>query len=301
MEAIIGIIIFIIIIIIGKFLETFENRTSKNTTAQQKSTIKKQQTEFTKDNKKQNNEKKQSNIITKSYPVTKNKINYPNANKIWTAKEDLDLKKLYSNGVAATELAKTFGRNIEEVNLRIKQLRLKYLELNEQVEVTNNYNFYLYHFTDPRNLQSIKKYGLLSWEQLLNKNIIHYPASNDLSRNLDRRYNLEDYVRLSLNQNHPMFSAALYYGRVKSLVWLKVKPSVIDLPGTLFSNTNATCNHVVINQIKDTALKSNDIQAEVLVKERIDPTYIIFDAINDSTFYNKSNQSIIYDDDDLPF
>jgi hypothetical protein len=98
-----------------------------------------------------------------------------------------------------------------------------------------------------------------------------------------------------------MFSAAIYYGRVQSLIWLKINPNVIDLSGTLFSNTNATCNQVIINQFKDTALKSNDLQAEVLVKEKIDPSYIIFNSNNDATFYKSTNQSSSYDDDDLPF
>ena len=134
----------------------------------------------------------------------------------------------------------------------------------------------LYHFTDPRNIPSIKKYGLLSWYELNKKNIYHIPASNSLSRNLDIRRNLEDYVRLSLNKNHPMFARAINEGRVKNLVWLKIDPIVMNFPDTLFSNDNATSNRAVINNNKDTALKSKSSQAEVLVKKRIDPKYIIF-------------------------
>lgn len=135
---------------------------------------------------------------------------------------------------------------------------------------------FLYHFTDPRNIPSIKKYGLLSWYELNKKNIYHIPASNSLSRNLDIRRNLQDYVRLSLNKNHPMFARAINEGRVKNLVWLKIDPIVMNFPDTLFSNDNATSNRAVINNNKDTALKSKSSQAEVLVKKRIDPKYIIF-------------------------
>ena len=137
-------------------------------------------------------------------------------------------------------------------------------------------NHFLYHFTEPKNIPSIKKYGLLSWEELTNRNIAHTPASNNLSRNLDRRYNLEDYVRLSLNQDHPMFHQAINEGRVNQLIWLKINPIVMNFPNTLFSNDNATSNRVIINNIKETALKSNSLQAEVLVKKRIDPKYIYF-------------------------
>lgn len=144
---------------------------------------------------------------------------------------------------------------------------------NSSHNINNNY---LYHFTEPRNIPSIKKYGLLSWEELINRNIAHIPASNDLSRNLDRRYNLGDFVRLSLNQDHPMFHRAINERRVSQLIWLRINPVVMDFPNTLFSNDNATSNRVIINNIKETALNSYSLQAEVLVKKRIDPKYISF-------------------------
>lgn len=135
---------------------------------------------------------------------------------------------------------------------------------------------YLYHFTSPKNIPSIKKYGLLSWYELTRRNIPHVPASNTLSRNLYCRHNLEDYVRLSLNQNHPMYNRALIEGRVSKLIWLKIDPIVMDFPDTLFSSDNATSNRAVINSRKETALRSKSPQAEVLVKKRIYPKYIIF-------------------------
>jgi len=202
-------------------------------------------------------------------------------NREWSAEEEIKLISLFSNGLSISELANNLGRSNAEI---ISQMEVLGLQKKQIPKKTNNYNFYLYHFTDPRNIPSIKKYGLLSWDQLLKRKIIHYPASNDLSRYLDKRYHLENYVRLTLNLNHPMYHASLYYGRVQSLVWLKILPSVIDLPDTLFSNTNATSNNAIINKFKDTALKSNDEQAEILVKERINPSFIIFnqtDSYND--------------------
>jgi hypothetical protein len=241
------------------------------------------------------------NALDKSYSVSSKRISNQNAYKSWSASEDNELKKLFKNGKTVPEIAEIFGRNNGAIHARIKKLGLKNQQNIQSINATKHYDFYLFHFTDPKNIPSIKKYGLLSWEQLLNRKIEHYPASNELSRNLDRRYNLENYVRLSLNQNHPMFSAAIYYKRVESLIWLKINPNVIDLSGTLFSNTNATCNKVIINQFKDTALKSTDLQAEVLVKEKVDPSYIIFNSNNDPTFYERITQSSSAVDDDLPF
>lgn len=291
--------VIVVIIIIFILVKLFGGNSSSKKPTSSNSTIPKNTTSGLSSNQKASTSIK--NELNKSYSVSSKRISNPNAYKSWSVTEDNELKKLFKNGKTVPEIAKIFGRNNGAIHSRIKKLGLKNQQNIQSINATKHYNFYLFHFTDPRNIPSIKKYGLLSWEQLLNRNIIHYPASNELSRNLDRRYNLENYVRLSLTQNHPMFSAAIYYGRVQSLIWLKINPNVIDLSDTLFSNTNATCNQVIINQFKDTALKSNDLQAEVLVKEKIDPSYIIFNSNNDATFYKSTNQSSSYDDDDLPF
>ena len=66
---------------------------------------------------------------------------------------------------------------------------------------------YLYHFTDEKNLESIKTLGgLYSWRYMENNNYpIPMPGGNKLSRDLDTRFqDWSDYVRLSFCQNHPM-------------------------------------------------------------------------------------------------
>ncbi len=135
---------------------------------------------------------------------------------------------------------------------------------------------YLYHFTHPGNLPSIRRYGLLSWYQLLDKGISHIQASNELSRSLDKRRNLEDFVRLTLAQEHPMFNAALYYRRVNKLCWIRIDGSICGLYETLFSNDNATSNRALISNNIVTALNSNSQQAEILVKSKIEPEFIYF-------------------------
>lgn len=99
----------------------------------------------------------------------------------------------------------------------------------------------LYHFTDSRNLASIEKYGgLYSWWQCNKRGIkIPVPGGNQVSRSLDRRKNLEDYVRLSFNWAQPMMHVALQDGRIDEPVILKIDPSVIYLESTLFSDVNA--------------------------------------------------------------
>jgi hypothetical protein len=136
----------------------------------------------------------------------------------------------------------------------------------------------LYHFTDASNVSSIMKNGLLSWQELKRRRIRHRPGSNFLSRHLDKRKGLEDYVRLSACRNHPMAWVAVKEGRIKNLVWLSVADDVLDHPDVLFSDTNATAKRARINKRRATALNSSDPQAEVLVKNCVGPQLISYDG-----------------------
>ena len=123
----------------------------------------------------------------------------------------------------------------------------------------------LFHFTDSRNLPSIQKNGLLSWKRLVGRNIVHWPASSEDSRKLDARSNLENYIRLCTRREHPMASCALYEGRIKDYVWLEISDAVTQWTSTLYSSDNAVAKRAIINNDPHTALKSNSIQAEVLI------------------------------------
>lgn len=132
----------------------------------------------------------------------------------------------------------------------------------------------LYYFTDDRNLESILKHGLLSWYQLDCMGITYYPVSNQLSRCLDSRKNLRDYVRLCLNTSHPMMWFCLCQGRISRVRWLKISPTVWSFSSNLYSNTNAASNCATIDSKPSTVLVKGDRQAEVLIRTRIDPSYI---------------------------
>lgn len=56
----------------------------------------------------------------------------------------------------------------------------------------------LYHFTPESNLNSIRRMkGLFSWKFLRNRRVNYSGGGDELSRTLDERRNLENYVRLS--------------------------------------------------------------------------------------------------------
>ena len=152
----------------------------------------------------------------------------------------------------------------------------------------------LYHFTDRDNLESIiKNGGLYSWADCENKNIsINKPGGGTLSRNLDSRDGLQNYVRVSFVKTHPMMYVAMNEGRISNPVLLEIDPEVVEWKETRFSDRNATRNGAQIgSELKDfknihfNAVKADKhfdlneeeqpfFQAEVMVKNFIPLQYI---------------------------
>lgn len=100
----------------------------------------------------------------------------------------------------------------------------------------------LYHFTDRDNLESIiKNGGLYSWGDCEDKGIkIAKPGGGLLSRDLDRRDNLQHYVRVSFTTQHPMMYVAMQDGRLSNPVILEIDPEVIYWQDSKYANMNAT-------------------------------------------------------------
>ena len=133
----------------------------------------------------------------------------------------------------------------------------------------------LLHFTDRRNLKSILQRGLLSWEKLERRGIQHFAASTHLSRELDSRAGLGDYVRLCRSDRHPMAYKAQCEGRVDQLVWLKIDPCVVRWRSTRFSDRNATSSSATIGDDAGLFLVSPDLQAEVMIEGALSTRWIL--------------------------
>ena len=189
-----------------------------------------------------------------------------------------------------------------EVDGRISRQRDSVQKLNETLvergkkkEIfEQNGICYLYHFTAKENLDSIREHGgLYSWDYCDRHNIrIPTAGGDDSSRSLDRRDQLEDYVRLSFCCDHPM--AYRVRNRTgKDLVLLKIKIDVAYFLGTKFSDINAADRnskvgksaefikeHINFRATKRTHVKNTDPdfklhQAEVLVKTFVPIGYIV--------------------------
>lgn len=151
---------------------------------------------------------------------------------------------------------------------------------------------HLYHFTDESNIASIKRHGgLYSWHYCHTHHItIPHQGGDEESQRLDTKYGLEDYVRLSFCEEHPMAYRLKKAGRDIRL--LKIKAEVALLKDVQFSNMNAadklhthgkTLEHLRMVDFyatkqhplsrEDPKFKSR--QAEVMVKTFIPLKYII--------------------------
>lgn len=149
----------------------------------------------------------------------------------------------------------------------------------------------LYHFTDRRNLDSIKQHGgLFSWFYCETNNIqIPFPGGDESSKSLDKSFHLEDYVRLSFCEDHPMSWRLQQQGY--DLVLLKIKVDAAWIKNTLFSDINAADkNHYHGGKLEDltkidfSATRQHYLrkdsplfkkhQAEVLVKTFLPLEYI---------------------------
>ena len=114
----------------------------------------------------------------------------------------------------------------------------------------------LYHFTDRDNLEVIiKNGGLYSWKDCEEKGItIPKPGGGgpgSLSWSLDARSGLQNYVRVSFTQQHPMMFIAMNEGRISNPVILEINPDVLYEESTKYSDRNATRNGALIGDDVD--------------------------------------------------
>ena len=151
---------------------------------------------------------------------------------------------------------------------------------------------FLYHFTVVRNIPSIKRHGgLYSWYYCHTHDITIPCQGGDYdSQELDKKYGLEDYVRLSFCDDHPMAYRLKQSG--SNIKILKIKADVALLKDVQFSDMNAadkrhthgkTLGHLQMVDFDATKmhyLRSDDPnfkphQAEVMVKTFIPLKYSV--------------------------
>lgn len=101
-----------------------------------------------------------------------------------------------------------------------------------------------YHFTDIRNLDSIRRNGLLSHAELIRRGIDHVPGGNDLSHELDARHGTDDHVHLCFRPKHGMRDQIVNEGRIATSCWLRIDPAIVLLPNISVTLDNAAMNGI---------------------------------------------------------
>lgn len=125
----------------------------------------------------------------------------------------------------------------------------------------------LYHFTDTKNLDSIRQHGaLFSLEQTVKRGItITAPGGDANSQLSDRSNGMDRYVHLCLRHAHPMEYRARTEGRIQQSVFIPVKAAVLDLPGVRFvpgmSNTRGISPLAIDEAIEQGQFAPSDLVA----------------------------------------
>lgn len=178
----------------------------------------------------------------------------------------------------------------EQYLIDVARKKTEYKDLNS---ILNDAGIeYFYHYTAKSNLQSIRENGgLYSWQYCQsNKLVVPIPGGSKETHELDEKYGLLNYVRLSICKDYPMAYVKKKQGI--DVVVLKIKKDVALAQETLFSDINAIdANHTHGGEIQhfkninvQKALSNYNIlddlekkyhDAEIMVKECIPIEYIV--------------------------
>ena len=93
----------------------------------------------------------------------------------------------------------------------------------------------VYHFTDRKNLSSIRKHGLYSAQALKRYKIDAVRGGNDWSIEADAACGMDAYVHLCFLESHPMAYQAKKSGHMDP-VFIGIHPEVVLLPGIMVTN-----------------------------------------------------------------
>jgi hypothetical protein len=90
----------------------------------------------------------------------------------------------------------------------------------------------LFHFTDLRNLDSIKQHGLLSADQLAQRGINpRAPGGNDWSVDADQLKGMHQFVHLCFWDEHPMEWRARQDNHIGETRFLRIDPEILRTVG----------------------------------------------------------------------
>ena len=104
------------------------------------------------------------------------------------------------------------------------------MTIEELVEVLSKAKASVYHFTDTRNLPSIRQHGLLPMAEIKAMELSTTPGGNQWSLDADKMFGMDKYVHLCFFRDHPMAYIAKQEGRIENYIYLRIDPTIILHP-----------------------------------------------------------------------
>lgn len=96
---------------------------------------------------------------------------------------------------------------------------------------------WLYHFTDSRNVRSIRELGgLWSTAKLREMGVDFHPGGNQHSLDADKMFGMDEYVHLCFSMQHPLAYLASHDGRIEKLQWIYIDDAqgIFELEGARY-------------------------------------------------------------------
>lgn len=125
----------------------------------------------------------------------------------------------------------------------------------------------LFHFTDARNVPSIREHGGIFSAKLCKRRGIKVvaPGGDENSQESDRNNGMDAYVHLSLRNEHPMEFRARVDGRIEKSIFVPVSSEVLDTEGVRFvpgmSNKKGIATYPLEEALRDGHLEELDLNA----------------------------------------
>lgn len=96
---------------------------------------------------------------------------------------------------------------------------------------------WLYHFTDSRNIPSIRELGgLWSTAKLREMGVEFHPGGNQHSLDADKMVGMDEFVHLCFSMQHPLAYLASHVGRIAKLQWIYIDDAsgIFELEGARY-------------------------------------------------------------------
>lgn len=125
--------------------------------------------------------------------------------------------------------------------------------MSDQVEDPFQIIRRLYHFTDRRNIPSIREHNGLFSLQLIEaaKVQVAAPGGDEASQATDKSKGMDQYVHLCLHKPHPMAYVAKQKGRLDDIIYLEIDRKILYDEGVRFvpgmANTTGIQDYALID------------------------------------------------------